>query len=603
MKVKTAIGYAWQASRSIFTVQVLLAVAAGAAPVAVAWLTKAVLDTLTGATTSASLLPAVLALAAAGLAAVVLPHLLNHTDRELGRAVTIAAKRRLYTAISGLGGLARFEDPAFHNRLRMAGMGGSAPADLVGCGLGLGQGAVTVAGFLVTLALLNPWMALVVVIAAGPTLYAELMLARERTAMHLKLGNVSRREFFYTELLTSVTAAREVRLFGLGDFFGRRMLAEARVIDRENRRADRRELGTQALLAALGAVAAGGGLVWAVLAARSGRLTAGDVTIFVASVAGVQAALRNAIAAIGQGRRALLLFEQYEYVVHVAPDLEPAPSGHTRPVPPLRRGIELRDVWFRYADDLPWVLSGLDLTVAAGGATALVGLNGAGKSTLVNLLCRFYDPQRGAVLWDGIDIREFDVTELRDRIGAVFQDFMRYDLTVGENIAAGDVRHLDEPAPGTPRLIAAAAENAGVATAIEALPRGYDTMLSRIYTDGNADHAPATGVVFSGGQWQRLAVARALFREGRDLLILDEPSAGLDAEAEHALHRRLYAHRFGRTSLLISHRLGAVRDADTIAVLDGGRVAELGSHDQLMAAGGRYAELFSLQATGYQRAG
>jgi ATP-binding cassette subfamily B protein len=265
----------------------------------------------------------------------------------------------------------------------------------------------------------------------------------------------------------------------------------------------------------------------------------------------------------------------------------------------LERGIELRDVWFRYSDAHPWVLSGVDLFLPADAAVALVGCNGAGKSTLVKLLCRLYDPTKGAILWDGIDLRDMEITQLRRRIGAVFQDFMHYDLTAAENIALGDIDAAGA-APGERDRIVAAAELAGAHEMLSQLPRGYDTMLSRIFVSEQDKHNPETGVVLSGGQWQRLALARAFLRDKRDLLILDEPSSGLDAVAEHEVHTRLRKHRRGRTSVLISHRLGAVRGADQIVVLDGGAIVERGTHEELITTDGLYAELFRLQAAGYQ---
>jgi ATP-binding cassette subfamily B protein len=260
----------------------------------------------------------------------------------------------------------------------------------------------------------------------------------------------------------------------------------------------------------------------------------------------------------------------------------------------LRAGIELRDVWFRYGDGQPWVLRGLNLTIPHGGSLALVGLNGAGKSTVVKLLCRFYDPSRGAILWDGVDLRDVPVEELRSRIGAVFQDYMCYDLSAAENVGLGDVSYLDDR-----ERVVEAARRAGAHTIVTALPKGYDTLLSRMFFDEADKDDPETGVLLSGGQWQRIALARAFLRDRRDLMILDEPSAGLDAEAEHEVHTSLRRHRDGATSVLISHRLGAVRDANLIAVLSGGRLAELGTHEELIAAAGEYARLFRLQASGY----
>ncbi|MFD7657931.1 ABC transporter ATP-binding protein, partial [Actinosynnema sp. NPDC059797] len=265
------------------------------------------------------------------------------------------------------------------------------------------------------------------------------------------------------------------------------------------------------------------------------------------------------------------------------------------PIPPLRSGIEFRDVWFRYSPAHPWILRGVSFTVEHGRSLGLVGRNGAGKSTLVKLLCRMYDPERGAILWDGVDLRALDPAELRLRIGAVFQDYMNYDMTAAENIGLGD---LD--VSGDRARVEAAAADAGADGFVSALPRGYETMLSRVFFQGDRVHG-AAGVTLSGGQWQRLALARAYLRGERDLLVLDEPSSGLDAEAEYRVHRGLQEHRMGRTSVLISHRLGAVRDADVLVVLDEGVVVERGTHDRLMAQDGLYAKMFASQAEGYQQ--
>ncbi|WP_324605805.1 ABC transporter ATP-binding protein [Streptomyces sp. NRRL S-481] len=370
------------------------------------------------------------------------------------------------------------------------------------------------------------------------------------------------------------------------------MLTERRTANAAKRAMDRREVLLQAGLALLAALVSGGGLLWAVSAARAGALSVGGITMFAAAVAGVQAALATLAAEVARSHQALLMLDHYLTVTTAEPDLPTA--GRPAALPPLRQGIELRDVWFRYSEDHPWVLRGVSLRIPYGTTVALVGLNGAGKSTLVKLLCRFYDPTRGAVLWDGVDIRHVDAAELRRRIGAVFQDYMHYDMTAAENIAMGDLSALDDR-----RRIELSAGRAGIHDTLAGLPHGYDTLLSRMFLMESDRDDPSTGVVLSGGQWQRLALARAFLRARRDLMILDEPSAGLDAEAEHEIHTALARHRGGRTSLLISHRLGAVREADLIVVLAEGRVVEQGHHTELMAAGGRYARLFSLQAAGY----
>lgn len=415
--------------------------------------------------------------------------------------------------------------------------------------------------------------------------------------MFTAMSHAQRRQHFYADLLTNYAAAKEIRLFNLGAFFRRRMLDELRQIQALGQRTDRREARAYVLLSALSAVVCGGGIWWAVFAAARGRLTVGDVSLFLAALGAMSAALAGIIASAAMGYEGLLMVGSYTAVLAAGPDL--AVPARPAAVPPLRRGIEFDDVWFRYGPELPWALCGVSFSIPHGQSLALVGRNGAGKSTLVKLMCRFYDPDRGQIRWDGVDLRDLDPAALRDRISAVFQDYMSYDLSARENIAVGDLSvPREEP-------VLAAARRAGIHDALVALPKGYDTMLTISYYDLADKEDPQTGVLLSGGQWQRVALARAFLRADRDLVILDEPSAGLDAEAEHEIHQGLRApgprgcKENSRTAVLISHRLNAVRDADHIVVLAGGEVVEQGSHETLMAREGTYARLFSLQARGY----
>lgn len=594
-----ALVLAWRAAPGGFAGYLLASTVSGLAPVAVAWLMKLVLDRLTTGTTSTSELTLLaLGLAVAGLATAVMGELVRYLAAEVARRVTVLTRDRLYEATGRMTGLAKLEDPVFRDRLRMSEQhSNSGPMIILDAVVGSFQSVLTLVGFVVTLVALTPLMAGVVLAAALPGLYAELKLSRRRAEMMAGLTPTERREYFYSELMTGLEAAKEIRLLGLGRLLRGRMLTELRKANADKRRMDRRDLLVQGLLSALGAVVAGAGLVWAVRAAGNGRLTLGDISVFVAAVAGVQAALAALVQRLGMAHNALLMFAHYRAVTSEGPGLPVAVAP--RPVPELRHGIEFRDVWFRYSDDHPWVLQGVDLFIPFGQATALVGHNGAGKSTVVKLLCRFYDPTKGAVCWDGVDLRDLDVAELRKRLGAVFQDFMCYELSAAENVAFGEVDGAEELASDIRPRVRAAADRAGIDSTLEALPRGYDTMLSRMFFDQQDKEDPETGVLLSGGQWQRVALARAFLRDRRDLLILDEPTSGLDAEAEHEIHASLAAHRKGRTSVLISHRLGAVREADRIAVLVDGRISELGSHSTLVSTGGTYARLFALQSSGY----
>jgi ATP-binding cassette, subfamily B, bacterial len=564
-------------------------------PVAMAWLTKLVLDGLTGQVGTGRIMLLAVGVAVCGVLMVVAPALGGYLSNEVGRRAARQSLAELFTATDRWVGLGPFERPALLDRLQLAQESSRTIGRLATDLATLGAGALTLVGFVGALLTISPTVMLIVLLAAAPSLYAELSLSRRRAAMVGQVTPHHRREFFYSQLLTAVPAAKEIRLFGLGRFFRTRMIAERAAANRAEQLMDRRDLLTHSALGLLSSAVAGAGLVWAVLAAHSGRLTPGDVSVFVTGMAGVQSSLGALVQGTASVQQRLLVFGHYVEVVRSVPDL---PVSRTpMALPPLRTGVELRDVWFRYSDEHPWVLRGVSLTVPHGAAVALVGLNGAGKSTLVKLLCRMYDPTRGSILWDGVDIREADPVQLRERISAVFQDHMCYDLSAAENIAVGDLNALEAH-----QRITGAARLAGIHERVAALPRGYDTLLTRTFSSETDKQNAETGVVLSGGQWQRVALARAFLREGRDLMILDEPSSGLDPQAEHDVHERMLAYRANRTSLLVSHRFNAIREADTIAVLNGGSITEHGDHDTLMALDGDYARLFRLQASGYQQA-
>ena len=590
-----ALALPWRASRPLFAAQLPIMAATGLAPVAVAWLMRSVLNTLTGAgRAGAGDLPwLVTGLAAAGAVTAVLPYLEQYLAAQAGRAIERAATAELFAAVGRLAGLRKLEDPAFLDRLNMAQrVSMSGPGQVFTSLVSVVQSALTLTGFLAAVLVISPMMAVILLTATIPWIIVEARVARLRAATLESVSHAERRQFFFASLLSSLAAAKEIRLFGLGLFFRGRMLDELRAIQKASQQADRRQAVLYSLLAAVSAAVAGGGTWWAVSAAARGRLSVGDLSLFVAAVAAAGAALTIIVNNATMGYQAVLTFRSYVEIVSEGPDL--ALPVRRMPVRPLRLGIMFDNVWFRYGPDKPWVLRGASFFVPCGQAVALVGLNGAGKSTLVKLLCRFYDPDRGRILWDGADLRSLDPAELRDRISAVFQDYMSYELSAGENIALGDLKLAASAQP-----LKAAARQAGVDHVLAALPKGYNTLLTRTYLDLEDKQNPETGVLLSGGQWQRVALARAFLRGGRDLVILDEPSSGLDAEAEYEIHRRLRAHGAGRTTILISHRMNAIRDADTIVVLADGLVVEEGDHDTLMSYGRAYARLFSLQAQGF----
>jgi ATP-binding cassette subfamily B protein len=589
------LGMAWRTHRGACAGLILLAAAGGVAPIAAAWLLRAVLDDLAAHRGAADVVPLALSLGAAGAATGILSTFIRYLSAQSSRAVQRQSTDRLFAVVTGLPGLRALENPEFQDTLRFAQQAGASGPGVVLAGvLGMAQSVVTLIGFLVTLVVLSPVLAVILVAAAAPAVLLEQRAARSEAIVMRGITHAQRRQSFYAGLLTDRAGAKEIRLFGLGAYFRGRMLAELEDVQRRSTQADRRVLRADLALAALGAVVTVGGMVWTVSAAAAGQMTVGDVSILIAALATANGTLSSMISSAAITYQSLLTFRSYREILAVPADLEVAASH--APARVLQRGIEIDDVWFRYGPEKPWILRGVSCSIPQGHALALVGHNGAGKSTLIKLLCRFYDPDRGRILWDGVDLRDIDPAALRDRISAVFQDYMTYDLTAWDNIAVGDLKAADDS------IVHEAAHQAGIHGVLTGLPKGFQTLLTRTFIDNADKENPETGVLLSGGQWQRVALARAFMRSSRDLIIMDEPSAGLDAEAEHDLHERLAQSRRNQTTVLISHRLNTIREADHIIVLSDGVVTEQGCHEDLMALNGVYSRLFSLQARGYATA-
>jgi ATP-binding cassette subfamily B protein len=587
---------AWQAQPACFIGLLALDLLLGLSPVVSAWIIKLIFDILPQQLQGqaarpfwAELAPLLalqivveLAIQAGGPAK-------TYLSGELERRLELRIQQTIYAKINALAGLAPFEDPRFQDLLRFANQGAhQGPNQLLATLTTLQGNLITLVSFMAVLMIFSPLLAAIVVVAIAPQLYIHLRLSRQRFDLALHNSPKERLAGYYSHVLSTVHFAKEIRLFNLADYFLDAFGRTTRDVQQARRRQQAREMGWLAAMNGLTTLVARGAFVMVVVAAFAGSLSIGDITLYTSAVTNVQSAFSGLVFALASLSESLLFFSRFSELMALE---QPIPvASPARPAPPLRHGIELRNVSFRYSAEHPWILQGVSAFIPAGCCVALVGLNGAGKTTLVKLLTRMYDPSEGEILWDGVDLRTLDPAGLRQRIGAIFQDFVHYDLTAQENIGLGDTSRIADR-----DLVIQAARRAGIHPAIERLPQGYATLLSRWL----AGEGP--GVELSGGEWQKLALARMFMRDA-DFLILDEPTAALDAEAEHELYQRFTLLLQRRTSLLISHRLSTVRMADLIIVLEDGRITERGSHAELSALGGTYARLYAMQARPYEDA-
>jgi ATP-binding cassette subfamily B protein len=584
---------AWEAHKLVFIGVLLIQVVSGLLPIATAWITKQLFDLLglglQGGLTS-NVLPTILALLAVQAALTIGGQMTASADRflnsELSRRLMLKTQTLIYGKIGTLEGLAYFEDPKFHDLIRMATRGAQmGPLQMLHGLTSLMQGLITLVSFLGILLVFNPLLAAIVLLVSVPQLYTQLKIGRRRFRLAFMNSPKERRAFYLGHLLSEDMFAKEVRLFGLSGYFLGALQQLYQEIQQAQREQDVRELRWQLFLAILSSLVTSGAFVVVILQAFAAHITLGDVTLYTNALSSVQRAMERMIYAFAGLNENVLFYAQFKDLMALPPTLPVA--ANPTPIPPLKQGIELRNVSFRYSDQLPFVLRNVNLVIPAGTCLALVGLNGAGKTTLVKLLTRLYDPTEGQILWDGIDIREFDLNDLRRHIGAIFQDFVRYNLTARENIGVGEVEYIED----LPHVVNAA-EDVGIHEFIMAMPEQYETILSRWLVDDT------TGVDLSGGQWQKVGTARMFMREA-DFLILDEPTAALDAQAEFETYERFVELVAGRTCVLISHRFSTVRMADLIAVLEDGMITEYGSHEALMARPATYAKLYNMQAERY----
>ncbi|MEM6723289.1 MAG: ABC transporter ATP-binding protein [Bacteroidota bacterium] len=522
---------------------------------------------------------------------------------ELGLAVISEIMNRTITLVDGLLGdlfsnaisedlirhaakldLYQFEDAQFYDKLERARRQTNARTVLMTQVLSQLQDFISILLLGAGLVVFSPWLILLLFIAVLPSFLGETHF-NQRSYSLTRSWTPERRELDYLRYIgASDETAKEIKIFDLADFVADRFQRIAHDYYKANRNLSIRRAAIGTILSSIGTVAYYGAYVFIILQTIGGLITVGTLTFLSGSFNRMRNMLQSMMNRFSKiAESALYLQDLFDFFA-IEPMIQ-SDSGALKLPQPIQYGITFENVGFKYPNSERWAIKNLSFHLEAGEKLALVGENGAGKTTLVKLLARLYEPTEGRILIDGIDVREYDLIDLRAQIGIIFQDYIRFQMTARENIAIGQIQQLED----VPRIKTAAIKSLAD-TVVEDLPAEYEQMLGRRF-----DNA----VDLSGGQWQKIALARAYMRDAQ-LLILDEPTSALDARAEHEVFQRFSDLITGKSAVLISHRFSTVRMADRIMFLEHGQLKELGSHEELLAMNGKYAELFLLQAQGYQ---
>ena len=589
---RRALELVWSTSQRLALIFALLTLVAGILPAAVAWIGQLIVDGVVAAmgqqqqSGSAETNQVLLFVAAeAGVVALIAGSQRGIATCQallralMGQRINLMILEKALTLK-----LSHFEDSEFYDKLTRARREASTrPLSLVTRTFGLVQNGISLLSYGFLLVQFSPWTVLVLIVGGFPEFLAEAKFSGDKFRLFRWRSPETRMQMYLETVLAREDYAKEVKLFRLGPKLLERYRTIFAKLFAEDRKLTLRRDSWGFALGLLGTAAFYGAYAWIALSAIQGFISLGQMTMYLLLFKQGQSAVSASLAAIGgMYEDNLYLSNLYEYLEQPVPES----TGFRQQAPQPGDGVRFEQVSFRYPGSEEPALERISLHLKPGDSLALVGENGSGKTTLIKLLTRLYPPDSGRILLDGLDLQDWDGDALRARIGVIFQDFGRYQFLVGENIGAGDMGHFEDR-----QRWQQAAEKGMADEFIAKLPQQYDTQLGKWFKGGRE---------LSGGQWQKIALARAFMRTQADLLVLDEPTATMDAAAEATIFEHFRELSRGKMTILISHRFSTVRMADQIVVIDKGRIVESGSHAELMALGGQYAYLFSLQAEGYR---